>query len=259
MAALVAAVILGGIRRIAAFAGKLVPFMALAYVLAGLIVLAMYLPAIPGVIALVVESAFTGHAATGGFAGAAVWAAIRFGVARGVFSNEAGLGSAPIAHASAQTKGPAQQGVVAMLGTFIDTICICSITGLVILVTGAWTGGETGAALTTQAFSQAVVGGEHIVSVGLVLFAFTTMIGWSYYGERCVEYLLGVKAIIPFRLLWVAAIVVGAQFDLGFVWLLADTLNALMALPNLVALILLSPLVFKLTRQYLASLEQKRN
>jgi len=259
MAALVAAVILGGIRRIAAFAGKLVPFMALAYVLAGLIVLAMYLPAIPGVIALVLESAFTGHAATGGFAGAAVWAAIRFGVARGVFSNEAGLGSAPIAHASAQTRGPAQQGIVAMLGTFIDTICICSITGLVILVTGVWTSGETGAALTTQAFASAVVGGEHIVSIGLILFAFTTMIGWSYYGERCVEYLLGVKAIIPFRLLWIVAIVLGAQIDLGFVWLLADTLNALMALPNLVALILLSPLVFRLTRQYLASLEHKGN
>ena len=259
MAVLVAAVILGGIRRIAAFAGKLVPFMALAYLVAGLIVLIMYLPQIPAVIALVVESAFSGHAATGGFAGAAVWAAIRFGVARGVFSNEAGLGSAPIAHASAQTKGPAQQGTVAMLGTFIDTICICSITGLVILVTGAWTGGETGAALTTSAFSQAVVGGEHIVSIGLVLFAFTTMIGWSYYGERCVEYLLGVKAIMPFRLLWVVAIVVGARSDLGFVWLLADTLNALMALPNLIALVLLSPLVFKLTRSYLASLSQPQD
>ena len=251
---LVGAVILGGIKRIAQVAGKLVPFMAIAYLLAGLVVLLINAAEIPAAFGLIFTHAFTPVAATGGFAGAAVWAAIRFGVARGVFSNEAGLGSAPIAHAAAQTKGPINQGLVAMLGTFIDTLIVCSITGLAIITSGAWTSGETGASLTSAAFETTIPGfGAHLVTIALAIFAFTTMLGWSFYGEKCVEYLLGVKSIMPFRVLWCLAVPLGATADLGFIWLLADTLNALMAIPNLFALILLSPVVFKLTREFFAS------
>ena len=251
---LVGAVILGGIKRIAQVAGRLVPFMAIAYLLAGLVVLIINAAEIPTAFGLIFTHAFTPVAATGGFAGAAVWAAIRFGVARGVFSNEAGLGSAPIAHAAAQTKGPINQGLVAMLGTFIDTLIVCSITGLAIITSGAWTSGETGASLTSAAFESTIPGlGAHIVTIALAIFAFTTMLGWSFYGEKCVEYLLGVKSITPFRVLWCLAVPLGATADLGFIWLLADTLNALMAVPNLIALILLSPVVFKLTREFFAS------
>ncbi|MFT7684301.1 MAG: AGCS family alanine or glycine:cation symporter, partial [Moritella dasanensis] len=191
--------------------------------------------------------------AQGGFAGAAVWAAIRFGVARGVFSNEAGLGSAPIAHAAAQTNDPVKQGLIAMLGTFIDTLVVCTITGLAIVVSGAWTSGETGAALTSAAFASALPGvGNYIVAIALSVFAFTTILGWSFYSEKCVQYLFGVKAIVPFRILWIVAVPIGATSSLSFVWLLADTLNAMMALPNLIALALLSPVVFKLTKEYFA-------
>jgi AGCS family alanine or glycine:cation symporter len=247
----VALVLVGGINRIAEVAGKLVPFMAIAYVSAGLLILVINIGDIPAAFGLVIHHAFTPTAAQGGFAGAAVWAAIRFGVARGVFSNEAGLGSAPIAHAAAKTNDPVRQGTVAMLGTFIDTIIICSITGLVIITSGAWTSGETGAALSTRAYETALPGiGHYIVTIGLALFAFTTLLGWSYYGERCVQFLFGSKSITPFRLLWIFAIPVGASADLDFVWLVADTLNALMAIPNLVALLLLSPVVFALTREY---------
>ena len=254
MAGLAALVLIGGIRRIAEVAGKLVPFMAITYVLAGLVVLALNADQIPTAIELILKHAFTPIAATGGFAGAAVWAAIRFGVARGIFSNEAGLGSAPIAHAAATTTSPVRQGSIAMLGTFIDTIIICTITGLVIVVSGAWTGEENGAALTAAAFESSLPGvGGHIVTFGITLFAFTTLLGWSFYGEKCVEYLFGVRSITPFRTLWIIAIPIGATAQLNFIWLLADTLNALMALPNLVALILLSPLVFKLTRDYFAT------
>ncbi len=241
-------VILGGVRRIAEVAGFLVPFMAIAYLLAGLLVLLLNAAELPAMIALVLSDAFTGTAATGGFAGASVWAAIRFGVARGIFSNEAGLGSAPIAHAAARTNSPVQQGMVAMLGTFIDTLVVCSVTGLVILLSGSWTSGESGAPLSAMAYDAALPGGHYIVSVGLVLFAFTTMLGWSYYCERCVVYLFGTRGVPVFRLLWVAAIPLGALAKLGFIWLLADTLNALMAIPNLIALLLLSPVVFGLTR-----------
>jgi len=251
---LVGAVILGGIKRIAQVAGKLVPFMAIAYLLAGLVVLAINAAEIPAAFGLIFTHAFTPTAATGGFAGAAVWAAIRFGVARGVFSNEAGLGSAPIAHAAAQTKGPVNQGLVAMLGTFIDTLIVCSITGLAIITSGVWTSGETGASLTSAAFEAALPGyGSHIVTISLAIFAFTTMLGWSFYGEKCVEYLFGIRSIMPFRILWCLAAPLGAIANLGFIWLLADTLNALMAIPNLLALILLSPVVFKLTREFFAS------
>ncbi len=244
-------VLVGGIRRIAEVAGALVPFMALAYVLAALAVLVLHLERIPTALGLVFTHAFTPVAAGGGFAGATVWAALRFGVARGIFSNEAGLGSAPIAHAAAGTDSPVRQGTVAMLGTFIDTLVICTLTGLVILVSGAWSTGESGAALSSLAFAEALPGlGGYVVTFGLVLFAFTTTLGWSVYGERCVEYLLGVKAIRPFRVLWLIAIPVGAVLKLEFIWLLADTLNALMAVPNLIALALLSPVVFRLTREY---------
>ena len=253
MAGLAALVLIGGIKRIAVVAGKLVPFMAIAYLLAGLLVLALNASEIPHAIELIIKHAFTPIAATGGFAGAAVWAAIRFGVARGIFSNEAGLGSAPIAHAAATTTSPVRQGTIAMLGTFIDTIIICTITGLVIIVSGAWTGGENGASLTAAAFESSLPGvGAYIVTFGISLFAFTTLLGWSFYGEKCVEYLFGVRSITPFRTLWIIAIPIGAVSELNFVWLFADTLNALMALPNLTALLLLSPLVFKLTRDYFA-------
>ncbi len=251
---LVGAVILGGIKRIANVAGALVPFMAVGYTLCGLIVIGVNATEIPAALELVFTHAFTPTAATGGFAGAAVWAAIRFGVARGVFSNEAGLGSAPIAHAAAATKGPVNQGLIAMLGTFIDTLIVCSITGLAIITSGAWTSGETGASLTSAAFEAALPGaGAVMVTLALAVFAFTTMLGWSFYGEKCVEYLFGVKSIIPFRILWVLAVPVGAIGNLGIVWLVADTLNAFMAIPNLIALILLSPVVFKLTKEFFAS------
>ena len=258
MAGLAALVLMGGIRRIAVVAGKLVPFMAITYVLAGLLVLVLNYDQIPNAIALIIKHAFTPIAATGGFAGAAVWVALRFGVARGIFSNEAGLGSAPIAHAAATTNSPVRQGTIAMLGTFIDTIIICSITGLVIVVSGAWTAGENGASLTAAAFESSLPGfGGYIVTFGISLFAFTTLLGWSFYGEKCVEYLFGVRSITPFRTLWIIAIPIGATAHLNFIWLLADTLNALMALPNLTALILLSPVVFKLTRDYFAGGESQ--
>ena len=257
LAVLVALVLIGGIKRIGQVASALVPFMAISYLVAGLLVLAINATEIPSAISLVFSHAFTPIAAQGGFAGAAIWAAIRFGVARGIFSNEAGLGSAPIAHAAAQTNNPVKQGMVAMLGTFIDTIIICSITGLVIITSGTWTSGTEGAALTSLAFAEALPGvGNYVVAIALAIFAFTTILGWSFYGERCVEFLFGVRAIVPYRLLWVLAIPLGATSDLGFIWLLADTLNALMAVPNLLALAMLSPVVFKLTRDHF---EQQRS
>lgn len=251
---LVGAVLIGGIRRIGNVAGTLVPFMAIAYLVAGLGVLAINADQIPEALSLVFTHAFSPVAATGGFAGAAVWAAIRFGVARGVFSNEAGLGSAPIAHAAAKTKDPVRQGLIAMLGTFIDTIIICSITGLVIITSGVWTSGVSGAALTSAAFAEALPGvGNYIVAISLAIFAFTTILGWSVYGERCVVYLAGPKAVKPYRILWILAVPLGATLSLDFIWLVADTLNAMMALPNLIALALLSPVVFKLVREYFSN------
>ncbi len=251
LAVLVGLVILGGIKRIGDVAGKLVPVMAIAYILGSLIVIILNYGQIGEAFKLIFSSAFSGTAVTGGFAGAAVWAAIRFGVARGVFSNEAGLGSAPIAHAAAQTNDPVRQGMIGMLGTFIDTIIICTMTALVIILTGAWTSGETGASLSTLAYGQGIAGGNYIVTFGLVIFAFTTLLGWSYYGERCAEYIFGVKVIIPYRVLWVIAILIGALIKLNIVWLLADVMNGFMAVPNLIALALLSPVIFKITKEYL--------
>ena len=250
MAILVGVVLLGGIKRIATVAGKLVPFMALLYITATLIILATHAGEIPAAIVLVVDSAFNGAAASGGFAGATIMLALRMGIARGIFSNEAGLGSAPIAHAAAETNSPVRQGTIAMLGTFIDTLIICTMTGLVLIVTGVWNGESQGAAMTLAAFNDALPFGDLVLSLCVVLFAFTTMLGWSYYGERCAEFLLGPKVITPFRVLWVIGIFVGTQMSLDLVWKMTDALNGLMAIPNLIALIFLSPIVFKLTREY---------
>jgi alanine or glycine:cation symporter, AGCS family len=253
MAILVAMVILGGIRRIAHAATALVPVMALAYLVCGIIVLGHHADQLPAAIARCLNDAFTGSAAGGGFAGATVWAAIRFGVARGIFSNEAGLGSAPIAHASATTDHPCRQGSIAMLGTFIDTLIICSVTGLAIVVTGAFESGQSGAPLSALAFSATFGAfGETIVVVGLAVFAFTTLLGWSLYGERCAQYLFGERAVLPFRLCWILMVPLGAVSSLSLIWDIADILNALMAVPNLIALLLLSPLVVKLTREFFA-------
>ncbi len=262
LAALTFAVIIGGVKRIGAVAQYLVPFMAIAYIFGGLAILAANYQDIPEGIAFIVRSAFTETAATGGFAGAAVWAGIRFGVARGVFSNEAGLGSAAIAHAAARATDAVQQGMIAMLGVFIDTLVVCSITALVIVtvhvpveVDGmvqslpAWASGVNGADLTALAFANGLPGiGQWVVSAGLVLFTFTTILGWSYYGERAAEYLCGVKVILPYRLLWVAFVFVGSVLQLSLVWTITDILNALMAIPNLIALLLLSGVVFSMTR-----------
>jgi AGCS family alanine or glycine:cation symporter len=252
MTLLVALVLLGGIKRIANVAGKLVPLMASIYLLSTLIILAMHITEIPSALWLIVDSAFNGSAATGGFAGATVMSALRMGVSRGIFSNESGLGSAPIAHAAAETNSPVRQGTIAMLGTFIDTLIICTMTGLVLIVTGLWSSDLQGAAMTLQVFDNNLPLGGSILAICIALFAFTTMLGWSYYGERCAQFLFGAKIVIPFRVLWVIGVFVGTQMSLGMVWKMSDALNGLMAIPNLIALLLLSPVVFKLTRQYFA-------
>ena len=246
-------VILGGIKRIGKVAAALVPFMCVAYIIAGIVVLVVNVQAIPVAFDLIFTHAFTPIAATGGFAGAAVMAAIRFGVARGIFSNEAGLGTAGIAQAAGTTTSSVRSGLIGMMGTFIDTIIICSITGLAIICSGVWTSGESGAALSAAAFEQAMPGvGGALLTIALVVFAFTTILGWSYFGEKCWEFLVGTKAIWPFRVVWVLAVPFGAVAQLDFAWLLADTLNGLMAIPNLISLLLLSPVVVKLTKEYFA-------
>ncbi len=256
MMLLVGLVLLGGIRSIASVASKLVPLMALSYLLFGLVTLCFHLTSIPAAVALVVESAFSPVAAQGGFAGATVALAIQFGVARGVFSNEAGLGSAPIAHAAASTNSPVKQGTIAMLGTFIDTLVICSITGLAIVVTGNWQGEAEGVAMSQNAFASVLPYGDIVVSLCLIIFAFTTILGWSYYSERCAQFLLGRRVVYPFRIIWVGAIWVGANAGLQQVWTLADTLNGMMAIPNLIALLALSGVVVKLTREYFSNTPQ---
>ena len=255
MALLVGMVLLGGIKRIASVAGKLVPLMTIVYVISTFILLLSFYEAIPAAIALIIDSAFNGAAATGGFAGAAMVAGLRAGVARGIFSNESGLGSAPIAHAAAETDSPVRQGTIAMLGTFIDTLIICTMTGLVLVASGAWSGDLVGANMTRSVFTNGLPLGDTIFTLSLVLFAFTTMLGWSYYGERCAEFLLGPKVITPFRILWVVGIYIGTQMEGGIVWKLADILNGMMAFPNLIALLFLSPVVFTLTKEYFAEEE----
>ena len=258
LAILTAAVVIGGIKSIGAFAGKIVPFMAVAYIAGALIILVMHSDQIPTALWTIVHDAFTGTAAAGGFAGSVFLLAVQKGVARGVFSNEAGLGSAPMAHAAAKTTNPVRQGMIGMLGTFLDTIVICTMTALVIVISQQWlqidphTGKQiSSATLTSSAFEQGLPGvGQYIVTFGLVFFAYTTIIGWSFYGERCAEYLFGVKVIVFYRILWVLVVFVGAGAELRPIWLLADVLNGMMAIPNLIALLLLSPVVFKYTQDY---------
>jgi AGCS family alanine or glycine:cation symporter len=247
------AVILGGIKRIAAVSNWLVPFMAIGYVIAALFVLAFHWREIPHAFALILETAFTGTAAIGGFTGAAMIAAIRYGVARGIFSNEAGLGTAGIAQAAGMSNDPVRSGLIGMMGTFFDTIVVCSMTGLAIVVSGVWQSGKTGAELTQLAFQSAMPGiGGEVVAIALAIFALTTILGWSYYGERCWQFLVGDWTIMPYRILWTIMVFFGAITHLDLAWTIADTLNALMAIPNLVALLALSPVVVSLTRAGLA-------
>lgn len=254
LAAVTAAVIIGGIKRIGAFTEKLVPFMAIVYILGGLVIILINISHIPEAFGLIFSSAFTPRAAVGGFAGATLARAIRFGVARGVFTNEAGLGSAPIAHAAATTDHPVRQGLWGVFEVFADTLVICTITALAILTSGLWSSGLTGAELTTASFSAGLPGnwGGIIVSIGIVLFAYSTIIGWEYYGERCAEYVFGPKVIPIYRILWIPFVVIGAIGGLEFIWALADTLNGLMAIPNLIGVLLLSGTVFKLTKEFFA-------
>lgn len=248
---LVAVVTIGGLQSIARVASKIVPFMAVLYLLTTVSVLIYYSDLVPAAFLLVIDSAFNPTAATGGFLGATVMMAMRNGVARGIFSNEAGLGSAPIVAAAAKTKWPAEQGLVSMTGTFIDTIIICTLTGLSLVVSGVWTGDLNGAAMTEAAFSSAFpFAAKYLLTAGLVLFAFTTIIGWNYYGERCVEYLFGVKGIKPYRYIFIGLVAVGAFLKLDVIWVLADIVNGLMAFPNLIALVGLSGVVVAETKAY---------
>ncbi|HJU68013.1 MAG TPA: sodium:alanine symporter family protein [Gemmatimonadaceae bacterium] len=255
-----AAVILGGIKRIAAFAEILVPFMALLYLIGGLVLLLMNAERIPGALGLVFDGAFSGTAAAGGFAGATIMMAMRYGMARGLFSNEAGLGSAPMVHATAETDHPARQGLYGIFEVFVDTILICTITGLVVLVSGNWQGGATGAALSVQAFSSGLPGtwGGIIVTTGLVLFAFSTLIGWSYYGETGAVYLFGTRVAVPYRLLWLVFIYLGSVGSLQLVWSVADTLNGLMAIPNLVSVLISLPLLRRLHQEFFTQRRAER-
>lgn len=245
------AVMLGGLKRIAQVTETLVPFMAAFYILGGIIVLIRNASAIPAAFGLIFKSAFSGSAAVGGFAGSTMAMAARMGIARGVFSNEAGLGSAPIAHAAATTDHPVRQGIWGVFEVFMDTLVICTITALSIIVTGVWNTGESGAALTTLAFDQSlpVIGG-YIISIGILLFAYSTILSWSYYGERCLEFLFGPKAITPYRIIFIPFIVIGAVGGLEVIWDIADTLNGLMAIPNLIGILGLSGVVIKLTKDF---------
>lgn len=255
LAVIVAIIIFGGIQSISKVAEKIVPFMAIIYILAALIVLIFNAGNILPSIALILKSAFTGQAATGGFAGATMMIAIQSGIARGVFSNESGLGSAPIAAAAAKTEEPVEQGLVSMTGTFIDTIIVCTLTGLAIIVTGGWSSNLNGATLTQHAFAT-VFGnfGVFALTISLVLFAFTTILGWGYYGERCFEFLFGTRAIPVYRLIFVLMVALGGFLKLELIWVLADIVNGLMAIPNLIALLGLSPIIIKETKRYFSQL-----
>jgi len=245
------AVILGGIKQIARVCQALVPFMALLYLGGCLVLLFVNLEGIPHSLALIVNGAFSGQAALGGFMGAGVKEAVRYGVARGLFSNESGLGSAPIVAAAAQTRDPVRQALVSSSGTFWDTVVICAITGLVLVNSGCWHEGLKDAALTRAAFSVLDGFGPLILNVGLLTFVFSTILGWAYYGEKAVEYLLGRRAVLAYRILWTVMVFVGAQISLNLVWALADIANALMALPNLIALLLLQRVVVEETSRHL--------
>ncbi|HVR71670.1 MAG TPA: sodium:alanine symporter family protein [Vicinamibacteria bacterium] len=244
-------VILGGIKSIATVCEKLVPFMAVSYVLGCLVLLVMHVERIPESLRLIVTGAFTGQAAMGGFLGAGVREAIRFGIARGLFSNESGLGSAPIVAAAAQTKNPVRQALVSSTGTFWDTVVVCAMTGLVVVNSMQWADGVAGVALTKAAFHDLGAIGPFILSVGLLTFVFSTILGWSYYGEKAAEYLVGERAVKPYRLLWVVAVMVGSVATMPAVWAFADIANGLMAVPNLVSLLALSGVAAAETRLYL--------
>ncbi len=255
---LVGAVLLGGLKRIGAVAGKVVPFMSILYIFFAIVVMITHASQVPAAFGLIFKHAFTPYAAGGGVAGVAIAKTIQMGVARGLFSNEAGLGSAPIAHATALTNDPVRQGFLAMLDPFMDTIVICTMTALVILLSGQYgaEGVNDASILTATSFSHALPGtwGKYVVSGALVLFAFTTVLGWSVYGERCAIYLFGDKIVMPFRAMVTLVVPIGALLKIDLVWSIADLLNGLMALPNLIALIFLSPIVFKMTREYFQNL-----
>lgn len=251
------AVILGGIKSIGRVTGVLVPLMIVFYMAGSIVILLLHFDQVPAAFALIFEKAFSPTAASGGFAGAGVMLAIRMGVARGIFSNESGLGSAPIAAAAAKTKHPVTQALVSMTQTFIDTLVVCTMTGLVIIISGVWDSGKNGAELTTSAYSNTVLGsfGGLIVTLGLILFAYSTIIGWSYYGEKAMEYLFGVKSIMPYRVVFILFVAVGAFLKLDLVWALSDCFNGLMAFPNLIALLALSPVIVQETKDYFSRKE----
>lgn len=252
LAILTGIVIIGGVKRIAGVCDKLVPFMAVFYVLGCVIILSMTFRTIPATIALIFKDAFTGQAAVGGFAGSTVMMAARYGVARGLFSNESGLGSAPIVAAAAQTRNPVRQALVSSTGTFWDTVIVCAVTGITIVNAGVWNQGLDGGALTHAAFSNIGAIGPIVLTIGLLTFVFSTILGWSYYGEKCVEYLFGSKkAVVPYRIVYTIAVFFGAVMSLSLVWDLADLFNGLMAIPNLISLIALSGIIVKETKEYL--------
>ncbi|MEF1284834.1 sodium:alanine symporter family protein [Vibrio sp. M250220] len=253
---LVAFVTIGGIKSIASVAGKVVPAMALFYVVACLSVIFTNADKLLDAIELVLVSAFTSTAATGGFLGASIMLAIQSGIARGVFSNESGLGSAPMAAAAARTDSCVKQGLISMTGTFFDTIIICTMTGLALILTGAWQSDFAGAAMTTHAFAVGLNSqtfGPMLVSIGLMFFAFTTILGWNYYGERCVVYLFGTKAVWPYKIVFVCLVASGAFLQLDMIWIIADIVNGLMAIPNLIGLIALRQVVIEETKRYFDS------
>lgn len=257
---LVALVTLGGIKRISRVSEKVVPFMAGIYILGAVLVLICNYSAIPGALSIIIRSAFNPQAALGGAAGITVQIALQRGIGRGVFSNEAGLGSAPIAAAAAKTKSPVRQGLISMTGTFFDTIVICTMTGLAIVLTGAYSTTLEGAALTTAAFEAGLpfaMIGKYIVNIGLIFFAFTTILGWNYYGERCAEYLLGVKSILPYRIIFIALVAVGPFLSLDLIFIIADIVNGMMAFPNLIGLIGLRKVVIKETEDYFQQLKEE--
>jgi AGCS family alanine or glycine:cation symporter len=245
-----AAVVLGGIKKIGKVTGTLVPIMIVFYMSGATYIILANIAEVPAALIFIVKQAFNPTAAVGGFAGASIMLAIRMGVARGVFSNESGLGSAPIAAAAAQTKSPITQALVSMTQTFIDTIIVCTMTGLVLIISGLWSSGETGAALTTLAFAAEMPGGAHVVTIGIILFAYSTILGWCYYGEKSIEYLFGVKAVMPYRIVFVLFVGVGAMAKLSLVWNISDTMNGLMAIPNLIGLLFLTPVVVSETKKY---------
>lgn len=260
LAVFVALVVFGGLKSISNVATKIVPFMAVIYVVICGIILISFWNKIPETFMLIIKSAFTPTAATGGFLGATMSLAIRNGIARGVFSNESGLGSAPIAAAAAKTEWPAEQGLISMTGTFIDTIIICTLTGFSLVISGVWCSNLNGAVMTQAAFNGAIpTFGPILLTVSLTLFAFTTILGWSYYGERCFEFLFGVKGMNGYRTVFVAMVLLGAFLKLEVVWIIADIVNGLMAIPNLIALLALSPIIVSETKKYFEHINSPEN